>query len=42
MSGSQRSHKRKKSSKITTKTHRKQKPRTKNDWQKLFRERFFT
>ncbi|NGX39567.1 MAG: hypothetical protein KR126chlam1_00898 [Chlamydiae bacterium] len=36
-----KSHKRKKSSKITGKTHRKAKPRTKESWKKLFRERFF-
>ena len=41
MAGSNRSHKRKKSSKVTMKTHRKGKGRSKEDWQKLFRERFF-
>lgn len=41
MRGSNRSHKRKKQSKVTLKSHRKQKPRSKEDWQKLFRERFF-
>ena len=41
MRGSYRSHKRKKTSKITLKTHRKQKKQGKEDWQKLFRERFF-
>ena len=41
MRGKSRSHTRKKASKITMKSHRKRKKRTKEDWQKLFRERFF-
>lgn len=42
MRGHERSHKRKKSSKVTLKTHRKGKGRrSKEEWQKLFRERFF-
>lgn len=42
MRGRERSHKRKKSSKVTMKTHRKgKKPPKEEDWQKLFRERFF-
>ena len=43
MKGVNPSHKRKKKSKVTVKTHRKHKiDRSKEDWQKLFRERFFT
>jgi len=41
MRGNRRSHKKKKASKITLKTHKKHKPKSKDDWQKLFRERFF-
>ncbi len=41
MRGTRRSHSRKKGSKVTMKTHRKKKERSKEDWQKLFRERFF-
>lgn len=38
-----KSHKKKKGSKVTVKTHRKRKTKAKDDdWQKLFRERFFT
>lgn len=41
MRGKSKVHSRKKSSKVTAKSHRKPKRRTKEDWQKLFRERFF-
>lgn len=41
MRGTRRSHRHKKGSKVTMKTHRKGKGQPKKDWQKLFRERFF-
>ncbi len=37
----QKSHTRKKASKVTMKTHRKGRATAKDSWQKLFRERFY-
>ncbi len=34
-------HKRRKNSKVTMKVHRKKQPHNKEDFQKIFRERFF-